>query len=365
MAKYHDEEWLEERLENNTPQEVADECGVQKGTIFKWRKKLGVGETYNCEYCEEEFPTDRGLNIHKSKEHDDQSGKGSFFTCKFCGERNWTPRVNEDDPKYPQYCSRSENEKGCYSKSISGEDNPNKDPERKKKISQTMKEVHREGRGNYGVRDREWMMENVINERDDEYLHQEPSEETKKKLSKTQKEIVERGEHHFQDPEVREQIVETRNENGTWEWYSDISPEEAQKRSVEARENYGPKIIEVEETGNVVDSTWEAEVDRLLHRKDVNYFYNDGDDINKYNLSEYNYVPDFIIPTLDKDIVIEVKGWLGYGYNKEKSELCAEEMTEREDVHYIVYGDVGLECDEFVEYENEEGLIQTVNELLI
>lgn len=307
-----------------------------------------------CEICEHEVKTERGLKAHKTQKHSEHSGKYTY-ECEWCGDEFEANR-SPDSKHAPKYCPSDDGEKGCYAKSLEGDNNPNKDPERKKKISETMKKNYEEGSTQHSERDSDWMMENVVNKRDDSYLHEEPSDETKKKLSKVHKRIAEEGEHHLQDPDIREKIVKTRNENDEWEWYPDIDPEKAQELSVEAREVFGPKIIEVEETGNTVDSTWEAEIDRLLHSLDIEYYYNDGDELNKFVMENGNYVPDFIIPKSSGDIVIEVKGWLGYGYNKEKSEKFAKEMTEREDVEYVIYGDVELECDEYIEYGNEEKL---------
>jgi len=304
-----------------------------------------------CEICDHEVKTERGLKAHKTQKHSEHSGKYTY-ECEWCGDK-FEARRSPDSKHSPKYCPSTDDERGCYAKSLKGDNNPNKDPKRKKKISETMKKNYEEGDTQHSVRDSEWMMENVINKRDDSYLHQEPPEETKERLSQAQKELVEKGEHHLQDPEMREQIVKTRNDNGTWDWYPDLSPEEAQKRSVEARDVFGPKIVDVEETGNTVDSTWEAEVDRLLHSLGINYYYNDGDKTKKFAMDEGNYVPDFIIPGITKDVVIEVKGWMGYGYNKKKSESYAKQMTQRDDVEYIVYGDVELDCDRFVEYGNE------------
>ena len=308
-----------------------------------------------CEICNHEVKTERGLKAHKTQKHSDHSGKYTH-ECQWCGDEFESNR-SSDSKHAPKYCPSTDDDKGCYAKSLEGDNNPNKNPERKKKISETMKKRHEEGMGYNGEkRDSAWMIENVINKRDDSYLHDEPSEETKEKLSKAQKRLVEKGEHHLQDPEMRKKIVKTRDENGTWDWYPNISPKEAQKRATEARDVFGPKIVDVKETGNTVDSTWEAEVDRLLHSLDLNYYYNDGDKTKKYQMKDGNYVPDFMIPGITQDTVIEVKGWLGYGYNKEKTESFAKEMTDRDDVRYIIYGDVELEADEYVDYGNEEEL---------
>lgn len=267
MTKYHDEEWLEEQLveKDRNPDDVAEECGVQKQTIFKWRKKLGVGEQYECEVCGEEFPTERGRNIHHKKSHQ-LSTCGFIYECESCEEEFSSPRT-PDDTKAPRFCGQ-----GCYGDSIEGDENPNKNPERAEKISSGLKSAYEENRKKGGYRNQ----------------------------------------------------------------------------------------ISVEETGNIVDSSWEAEVDRLLHNSGINYDYNGKGEVERYSVSGYIHAPDFVSRRLGKDVVIEVKGGGVMHFQGEKMHDIAEAMSERNDIHYIVYGDVDLECNQYIEYGNEEKLLKAI-----
>ena len=40
--KYKDEGWLREQYESKTQAEIADECGVTRGTIGYWMDKFGI-----------------------------------------------------------------------------------------------------------------------------------------------------------------------------------------------------------------------------------------------------------------------------------------------------------------------------------
>lgn len=124
------------------------------------------------------------------------------------------------------------------------------------------------------------------------------------------------------------------------------------------------KDIEVSETGHVVDSSWEAEVDRLLYSMGIDYQYNGRGDYRRYEIRDFTHAPDFILPTPDKDIVLEVKGGAAIYFQNEKMESIGEELAERDDVLYIIYGDVDLTCNYHIEYGNEEGLECLVSSLL-
>lgn len=271
MTKYHDEEWLEEQLveKDRNPGDVAEECGVQKETIFKWRKKLGVGEQYECEVCGDEFPTERGRNIHHKKSHQLSTG-GFIYECESCEEEFSSPRA-PDDPKAPRFCGQ-----GCYGDSIEGDENPNKDPDRAEKIGEGLAQAYREGR----------------------------------------------------------------------------------------KETPSRRPIEVECSGNVVDSSWEAEVDRLLHSSDVEYHYNGQGQYKRYDLGAFTHAPDFIIPCNDIDIILEVKGGIGVHFQEEKMKKICRSMSEMDDAVYILYGDVNLPDVHHIEYGEEKQLHDMIMDLV-
>jgi len=117
---------------------------------------------------------------------------------------------------------------------------------------------------------------------------------------------------------------------------------------------------EVEETGHTVDSSWEKEVDLLLHNADIDYKYNGQSEYKRYEIDGFTHAPDFIIPIENHDIIIEVKGGGVMFFQEDKMRKIGQELTERNDTTYIVYGDVDLECDYHVEYGSEEELLNLV-----
>lgn len=118
--------------------------------------------------------------------------------------------------------------------------------------------------------------------------------------------------------------------------------------------------INVEETGNTVDSSWEAEIDRLLHHSGLDYSYNGHGESKRYEFEGFTHAPDFIVQGYDKEIVVEVKGGSAMFFQEEKMKQIGREMVQRNDVEYIVYGDVDLECDYHIEYGNKKELLETI-----
>ena len=271
--KHKDEDFLRKKIEGEGKRavQVAEEIGVKPKLVHKWVREYDIGDDYECPSCERSFATSQGVSKHHEEEHGD-SIRGNTYECEWCGEENWTPR-RKDDKLFPKYCPSTENEKGCYSKSMSGENNPNKEPERKEKIS----------RG-------------LINS-------------------------YARGE----------------------------------------RKPTGRQTYIVEETDHEVDSGWEVETDKLLNSLDIEYKYNGHGEYKRYNLGDFTHAPDFVIPQDDVDVVIEVKGGEAVYHQGEKMRKISKSMTERDDVLYILYGDVPeLESDIYIEYGNEDGLQSVV-----
>jgi len=229
--KHMDENFLREKIEEEDMRvvDIAEEIGVESGTVSKWVRKYNIGGHYDCPYdgCDETFASSQGVSKHHMDKHG-ESIAGNEYICEYCEGVNWTPKP-KDDPKFPKYCDDE-----CFGKSMEGEDNPNKDPERRKKISETMKKVHREGLGEYGRRDDEWMMENVIEKRDDGYLYEGNS-------------VID--DHLISEPET------------------------------------------VEETGHTVRSSWEKKVDIMLHESDVEYGY----EPRRFDIGGRKYMPDFVV----------------------------------------------------------------------
>ena len=259
--KHQDEDFLRQRIEGDGVRavDVANELGVKPEVVWKWVENYEIGNDFDCpdDDCERSFATSQGVSKHHKNEHG-ESIRGSTYTCEHCGDENWTPK-QPSNSKYPKYCDDD-----CFGASMEGEDNPNKDPERRKKISESMKQVHEDASGDYGDRDREWMMENVIEERDDEYLYEDNNN-------------------------IRD----------------------------------GSLISEPEYIGELdtfVRSSWEKEALFILEESELDYKY----EPKRFDVGSRTYMPDIVI---DDDIVVEVKGYIGDGA-KEKASLFMEEHSE-------------------------------------
>jgi len=320
--KHRDEDFLIEQIEEKGKRavDVAKEINVKPKAVHKWVREYDIGNDYECPSCDRTFATSQGVSKHHEDEHG-ESIRGNTYECAWCGEENWTPR-RKDDKLFPKYCNDD-----CWGESMEGENNPNKDDGRKKKISETMEKRHEAGLGyDGGRRDSEWMMENVIEKRDDSYLKGGASEEALKKISKSHKEKVRKGEHHLQDPEIRSKIVRGG-------------------------------IEKVEETGNTVLSSLEKEIDLLLYDSDLEYKHESDDGFPAFDIGDKFYIPDFT----SGEYVIEVKGEGGYVHNPELTERKATFMKENDDYIYIVVGTVEIPCDIYIEWEDREELIEVLS----
>jgi Zn ribbon nucleic-acid-binding protein len=127
------------------------------------------------------------------------------------------------------------------------------------------------------------------------------------------------------------------------------------------REPGGRKPFTVEETGHKVDSSWERDVDILLHNLDVEYQYNGQGQYKRYDIGNFTHAPDFVIPQSKRDIIVEVKGSLGFFHQEGKMKKIASDLTQRDNVIYILYGDTpNLDSDVFIEYGKENELKEVI-----
>ena len=264
-AEYRDKEWLEQKLSEHDLTTIADECDVQVDTIRKWKDKHEIGLDYECPSCDKKFSSLSGRNAHHTQVHGN-SIRGTEHECIVCGDSFYDNRSRKHS-HVPQFCDME-----CRGEYISGELNPNKNIERRKKISKGLIEAYAEGR---------------------------------------------------KKPKGRHTFV-------------------------------------VEETGNAVDSGWEAEVDKLLHESDVDYKYNGHGEFKRYEIEDFTHSPDFIILEDGKEVIVEVKGGRAVYEQEEKMKRICDAFTDDDDITYIIYGDVNLKCDYHVEYGNEEELMELI-----
>lgn len=107
---------------------------------------------------------------------------------------------------------------------------------------------------------------------------------------------------------------------------------------------------EVEATGHYVKSSWEKEIDLLLHEAGVDYGY----ETRRFKFSELSYRPDFIVG----NVVIEVKG-LPTENCQRRAELV---MEEHPNLTYVVVGnrqspEAEIPCDVHIPWDERESLV--------
>lgn len=115
----------------------------------------------------------------------------------------------------------------------------------------------------------------------------------------------------------------------------------------------GQQRIEVEETGHIVRSGWEAEVDKILFSSEFDYEY----EPLSVDLGDTTYTPDFVV---ENCIVIEVKGAVF-----PRSEEIAKEVMKGSffDGLYMVVGSE-LPSDIHIPWEQREKLALRIQETL-
>lgn len=108
-------------------------------------------------------------------------------------------------------------------------------------------------------------------------------------------------------------------------------------------EHAGTSLRQVIATRNVVRSSWEEEIDVLLHEAGVEYGY----EVTTYHLATRSYTPDFETP----DAVIEVKGGPPVDGAREL------EFLHFTDKRFIVVGR-DVPCDVHIPWSDRETLLE-------
>jgi hypothetical protein len=290
---------------DNSDMQICPDC--------KWTDE---DNTYVCPWdgCDRTFSSRNGRSVHHQQVHG-ESISGYKYQCEYCGD-TFQSAIAPDNPNAPKYCPVKEIEgKSCEAKDREGKSREFSD-EWKENISEGMKKAIEEGRASSPIaeNDDEWVMENIIEPRDDEYLHKSLPEEVKEKVSKSLREAYRSGE----------------------------------------REPASVRNIEVDETAHTVDSTWEKAIDLILFESEYEYKYNGDNHFPIFDLDDRSYIPDFVVG----NNIIEVKGWLGHNYRQEKVEKAAQVLEEDSDWNYIVVGNVELPCDEYIKWSDRDELIE-------
>jgi len=361
MANYQNKDWLEEKWlkEDLSKEKIAEICDVSVSTIRKYtnREFPGLGN-YDCESCNKSFKSERNLNYHKTSVHKNNSSTNKWVDDSDRKHRNpnWVQRKLEQGYHYEEIADmcvvgvnsirkviREEN-LGTHHCHVGGcgEKYPTEGG-LKQHLSRDHPDVEYNGYGldldHVRKKNHEARMEMI-----EQGIAQYGEEEMLENLEKAHEEFDPNKHSDFmqkfweqKDPEDYHQ-----REDGWWEKYAD------------SRENWGPKQIEVEETGNVVASSWEEKVDLILHEIGIDYVY-EG---NTYKINNTWNTPDFE----GKDWIIEVKGYAGFR-DKDRYEIIGKHFVENVDKKYIlVAGDsVTMPCDMRINWENREELFHILS----
>jgi hypothetical protein len=160
----------------------------------------------------------------------------------------------------------------------------------------------------------------------------------RKKISEGLKKAYEEGRHPMHDSEFRmENLIKERDNDYLYE------NDNIRDGSLISEPQY------VEETDRYVRSSWEKDVDLLLHESDIDYRY----EPKRFQLENRKYMPDFMVG----DFIVEVKGYVGDGF-EEKAEEFMEMYPEYE---YLVIG-TKIPCDTHFGWDEKESAIEYLSE---
>lgn len=245
---------------------------------------------YTCPKCDKELQTERGLKSHYGQVH--EGSLKNTATCERCGDEYEVWPSQEDKSLQCSPCFQKHGFLEETKKKIRGK-MEGRDIHWKNKISETLS-----GEGSY------WY--GVTGEDHPAYGH-EPSDELRELWSEQRK----------------------------------------------GHEPYGGiECIKVEETGHKVRSSWEKEIDLLLHHSGFEYEY----EPHQLSLSDgRGYLPDFVV---HNRVIIEVKGWADE-ISKEKAKMVDNGFPEYE---LIVVGD-NLEAGIHIPWDEKDNLLSVLTEV--
>lgn len=122
---------------------------------------------------------------------------------------------------------------------------------------------------------------------------------------------------------------------------------------------FDPSDLELLKEYNKFDSSWEYKINNILKESNHSFKYNSSEYFPVFDINGSEYTPDFIV----EDIIIEVKGSLGYIFNKDKCKKIADYMYSDSSYHYLVVGNVELQCNTFIPWDNRNTLPEIINNI--
>lgn len=325
-------------------------------------------DVVECPTCGcDDFKNKHGMKIHHAQAHDECIGK-TETECAWCGERK-TVQDYQLERNERSFCSKS-----CSNNWMAEnfEKRQLSDSERQKIIEanegrvlsdETREKIRRANKGRT-------MSDEAVEKMRKALEGRELTEEHKKKLSEANKgrEPAHAGEelpeewrksiskglegHEYwgneeRSEEVKQKISETLKGR-------EFSEESLQKMS-EARKGKKPghaEPVTVEETGNVVRSSWEEEIDIILHESELEYEH----EPRTFTFDNgRGYTPDF---SVEGGTIIEVKGRIWGEWDVTRADLFRNQFSEYE---YIVVGNEDVPHDIHISWQNRSSLINAIN----
>lgn len=356
--KYCNRQWLHEKIvkEGMDYEEVADLTSAKKRTIEKYVHDFNIGE-HCCGECEECFPKERGLRMHETMVHDNNSSNNKFTAEKKHEDPSWIQSKLEEglsQSEIADLCEISynglryhvrENNLGIHYCDIEGcgERYPTEGG-LKQHLSKEHPEVDYEG---YGL--------------DIPHVRDRREEVRKRK--------IENGEDQYNPDFMQENLEKARekfdpDKHSKWmkEHWEELDPDDYHQRRdgwwekhAESRDTWGPQYRIVEETGHEVASGWEEKIDLMLYESNLAYEY-EG---KTFSIEDTWNTPDFI----GDKWILEVKSPAGYR-DEERLDMVGEYLRDEVEEEYIILGeDVDMPCNTFIRWEDREEIVDYLSNL--
>lgn len=322
--KYQEEEWLRAKYidEDLLQREIGDICGVNQATISHWLDKFNISKKEPNHKKPQwiQSKLEDGLSQQEIADLTDITYDGIRYQIRQNNLGIHDCDVQDCEQCYPteegllQHLSRDhpEHEESSYGLRTEKVESS--------MISSLEKRIENQ-EGQFDPRRRDKNLKKARGEWD--------SEEHSKLLKKIWE------ERNPEDYPV--------NQDGFWEKY------------LNSRNDWGPNWREIEETGHTVASDWEAEIDIMLHKSELEYEY-EGE---TFTIRDTWNTPDFI----SDEWILEVKSPAGYR-DKERLDMVGEYLRDEEDREYIILGeDVDMPCNRFVEWENRDNILSILSDI--
>jgi hypothetical protein len=150
---------------------------------------------------------------------------------------------------------------------------------------------------------------------------------------------------------LSESMKGTTMSEETREKISEIKRKEWREGNYDDQGPFHHNETTVDETGHTVQSSWEAEIDRLFHHLGVDYEYEPRTFTFENGRS---HTPDFIV---NETVAVEVKGYPVSDWDKQRAKHLMREYPE---YTYMVVGSKEIPSDITVSWDNRQFVAEVV-----